>query len=76
MKIHHDATFYVARLRNGDQVAHELPPGRRAFFYVIEGAVTLNGETLSSGDQARITDTSKLEIAGAHDSEVILIDLP
>jgi quercetin 2,3-dioxygenase len=76
VKIHQDATFYVSRLRSGDQVAHELQPDRRAFFYVIEGEVTLNDETLESGDQARITAASKLEIAGTQDSEVILIDLP
>lgn len=76
VKIHQDATFYVARLRNGDRVAHELQPGRRAFFYVIEGEVALNGETLGSGDQARISDLTRLEIAGTRDSEIILIDLP
>lgn len=76
VKIHQDATFYVARLRNGDQVAHELQPHRRAFCYVIEGEVALNGETLGSGDQARITDLTQLKITGANDSEVILIDLP
>lgn len=76
VKIHQDATFYVARLRNGDQVTHELAPHRRAFCYVIEGEVALNGETLGSGDQARITDLTQLKIAGANDSEIILIDLP
>jgi hypothetical protein len=76
VKIHQDATFYVSRLRAGDSVAHELKSGRRAFFYVIEGEVALNGEKLSAGDQARVTDVTKLEIAGARESEIILIDLP
>jgi len=76
VKIHQDATFYVSRLRSGDRVAHELKPGRRAFFYVIEGEVTLNKERLSAGDQARVTDVAELDIAGARESEVILIDLP
>jgi redox-sensitive bicupin YhaK (pirin superfamily) len=76
VKIHQDATFYVSRLRAGDSVAHELKPGRRAFFYVIDGEVRLNGEKLSAGDQARVTDVAKLEIAGAREGEIILIDLP
>ncbi|MGE0133075.1 MAG: pirin family protein [Blastocatellales bacterium] len=76
VRIHQDVTFYVSRLRAGDSVAHELKPGRRAFFYVIDGEVTLNGEKLDAGDQARITDVEKLEITGARESEVILIDLP
>ena len=76
VSVHQDVTFYVSRLRGGDHVAHELKPGRRAFLYVIDGEVTLNGEKLSAGDQARVTDVTKLEIAGERESEIILIDLP
>jgi redox-sensitive bicupin YhaK (pirin superfamily) len=76
VKVNQDVTFYVSRLLAGDLVAHELKPGRRAFFYVIDGEVTLNGEELGAGDQARVTDVTKLEIAGKSESEIILIDLP
>jgi redox-sensitive bicupin YhaK (pirin superfamily) len=76
VKIHQDVAFYVAHLREGDQVSHELKPGRRAFLYVIEGEVTLNGEKLDAGDQARVTDMTNLAIAGGRTSEIILIDLP
>jgi quercetin 2,3-dioxygenase len=76
VKIHQDATFYVSRLRAGDRVGRPLKPGRRAFFYVIDGEVTLNGERLGAGDQARVTDFTELDIAGERESEVILIDLP
>jgi redox-sensitive bicupin YhaK (pirin superfamily) len=76
VKIHQDATFYVSRLFEGASVAHELKSGRRAFLYVIGGEITLNEERLSAGDQARVTDVTKLEIAGARESEIILIDLP
>lgn len=76
VKIHQDVTFYVSHLRTGDQITHELKPGRRAFFYVIEGEVALNGEPLSTGDQARITDATRLELVASGESEIILIDLP
>jgi len=76
VSVHQDVTFYVSRLREGDRVAHELKPGRRAFFYVIDGEVTLNEEKLSAGDQARVTEIAKLEVAGERESEIILIDLP
>jgi hypothetical protein len=36
----------------------------------------LNGETLEAGDQARVTDSARLEIKGSRESEIILIDLP
>lgn len=76
VKIHQDTTFYVSRLRVGDRVAHELKAGRRAFLYVIEGEVTLNDQTLSAGDQARITEAGKLNLSASGESEIILIDLP
>ncbi|HKQ74304.1 MAG TPA: pirin family protein [Blastocatellia bacterium] len=76
VKVHQDVTFYVSRLSRGENVSHELKPERRAFLYVIDGEVRLNGESLSAGDQARVTDVAKLEIAGERESEIILIDLP
>lgn len=76
VKIHQDTTFYVSRLKSGDQIAHELKAGRRAFLYVIEGEVAVNGEALGTGDQARITEAGKLELTASAESEIILIDLP
>ncbi len=76
VKIHQDATFYVSRLGDSDKVAFDLKPGRRAFFYVIEGEVELSGTILESGDQARLTESGSMEISGRKDSEIILIDLP
>jgi redox-sensitive bicupin YhaK (pirin superfamily) len=76
VKIHQDTTFYVSRLRVGDSVAHELKAGRRAFLYVIEGEVALNGENLSAGDQARINEAGTLNLSASGESEIILIDLP
>jgi quercetin 2,3-dioxygenase len=74
--VHQDVTFYVSRVSPGDRVRHELSAGRRAFLYIIEGEVALNGERLVSGDQARITGVSSLELTAEESGEVILIDLP
>lgn len=76
LKIHQDVTFYVTRLEAGQQVTHELQPGRRAFLYVIEGAATLNGEALGTGDQVRLVDAGTLTLVGTENTEAILIDLP
>ena len=76
LKIHQDTTFYVSRLGIGEQVVHTLKPGRRAYLYVIEGGLTVNGESLSAGDQARITGQEQLNLAATEASELILIDLP
>lgn len=76
LKIHQDVTFYVTRLEAGQQVTHELKAGRRAFLYVIEGAATLNGEALKTGDQVRLVNAGTLTLVGTENTEAILIDLP
>lgn len=76
VKINQDATFYVSTIRPGDRLEHSIATGRRVFVYVIEGAMTINGETFETGDQARVTDTDRLEFGATTTSEVILIDLP
>jgi quercetin 2,3-dioxygenase len=76
LKIHQDATFYVARLNAGEDATHDLKAGRRAFLYVIEGALEVNGEKLETGDQARIVAGEQLKLTATQTSEIILIDLP
>lgn len=75
VKVNQDVTFYVARAEAGKSLAHELAVGRRAFLYLIEGEMVVNGETLTSGDQARLTETARLDVQAVGDSEFILIDL-
>ncbi len=76
VKVHQDVTFYVSRLNEGDKVSHSLGAGRKAFVYVIEGEIRLNGDTFAAGDQARITNEARLAMEATKPSEIILIDLP
>lgn len=74
--VHQDVTFYVARLQAGEPLSHPLGEQRRAFLYVIDGALTLNGERFQTGDQARIVNESSLALHPTANSEIILLDLP
>jgi redox-sensitive bicupin YhaK (pirin superfamily) len=76
VKIHQDTTFYVSTLQAGDKLTHMLGDNRRAYLFVIEGEVEVNGQTLASGDQARIESESELKLKALKPSEIILIDLP
>ncbi|HKY03476.1 MAG TPA: pirin family protein [Blastocatellia bacterium] len=76
VKVHQDATFYVSSLKPGERIEHELGEGRRAYLFVIEGELEVNGERLSSGDQARIERERELTIRASNASEIMLIDLP
>jgi quercetin 2,3-dioxygenase len=76
VKVNQDVTFYVSRALPGQTLSHQLAEHRRAFLYVIDGDLSVNGKDLSSGDQARITETSQLDFVASRESEIILIDLP
>jgi len=76
LRIDQDATIYVSSLGEGRELAHSLAAGRRAYLFVISGAIVLNGQRLDAGDQARVERESDLVIRAGNDSELILIDLP
>jgi len=75
VKINQDARLYVTLLKPGEEVAHTFAQGRHGWLQVAKGSVELNGEKLSQGDGAAISDEQKLTIKGAKDSEVLLFDL-
>ncbi|MBY6268777.1 pirin family protein [Parageobacillus thermoglucosidasius] len=75
--IHQDLTIYLSDLEAGRELTFAQQEGRRIFFFVIEGDVALNGETvLHKRDSARITETPALHIASGNGARFMLIDLP
>jgi redox-sensitive bicupin YhaK (pirin superfamily) len=75
MPIHQDADLYLARLEPEQKVTHQLAPGRHAWLHVAEGDVTLNGQTLTSGDAVAVSAESSLQLAGVKPAQVLLFDL-
>jgi redox-sensitive bicupin YhaK (pirin superfamily) len=81
VQIHQDAKIYTSLLAPGQSTSHQLAQGRRAYIFVIDGNLKLNGETLGPGDQARITSERELQLAapsekGAAAADFLLLDLP
>jgi redox-sensitive bicupin YhaK (pirin superfamily) len=76
VKVHQDASVHVARLEPGTEVTHVLGSGRGAYVYLIEGAATFDGEAVSTGDAAKVTDQQALTIRATEVSELILVDVP
>jgi len=75
--IHQDASLSVAELTPGEQLTYPLKPGRHAWLQVITGNVTVNGETLSTGDAVAADSEEALALTaqGSANSEVLLFDL-
>ena len=53
-----------------------LRPGRGGYLYVIDGRLSLNGDTLKTGDAAKVTGEARLELSTDVAAEIILIDVP
>ncbi len=76
LSIDQDATIYVSALRAGQTVTHKSRVGRKAYLFVIEGRLTVNGDALKAGDQARIAGEQELTLQAKEDAALILLDLP
>jgi len=73
---HQDAAVFVAALSAGKEVTHRFGSKRAGYLYLIEGAVALGGDRLSTGDAAKILDQPELPVRAEAASELILVDVP
>jgi len=75
LKIDQDAAIYLSTLPEGTQVEHNLKPGRKAYLFVVNGEIALNGKRFAAGDQARVDHETRLDIVSRSKAELILLDL-
>ena len=76
--INQNARLYVATLQSGQTLKQVLAPGRHAWVQVVRGSIFLNGQPLSDGDGAGVSDEQELSFAGngSEGGEVLFFDLP
>ena len=78
MRMHADASLYMARLKSGDQIVQALNPSRKAYLHLMSGGLTVNGISLSAGDAVMVADETQLKldgVAGEEPAEILLFDL-
>jgi redox-sensitive bicupin YhaK (pirin superfamily) len=76
-QINQDLTIYLSKLDAQQTVTFSQGEGRRMFLFVIEGELSVNGESnLYPRDTARITERSQLELTAKAPAFFMLIDLP
>jgi quercetin 2,3-dioxygenase len=67
---------WVARLTPGTELSQSFDAGRGGYAYVIDGAGTLNGDAVETGDAAKIHGPESLAVAATSDTELIVVDVP
>lgn len=74
--INQDVKLYASILKTGEEVSLDLAKGRHAWVQLISGVLDINGEKLTAGDGAAISDETALTLkAGEDDTEFLLFDL-
>ncbi len=73
--IRQDARVYRIRLAAGQEVRHELAPGRGLWLQVMRGNLTLDTTALSAGDGASSETAGTFVIKGSEETEALLFDL-
>ncbi|VXB53439.1 pirin family protein [Aeromicrobium sp. 9AM] len=69
--VHTAAELLVVRLTAGQTVT--VPAARRSLVHVMVGSVDLGGTTLTSGDEARMTDEGAYDLSAAGDGGDVLV---
>lgn len=76
LTVHQDALLYRAMLEPEVELGYALEPGRHGWLQVIEGAVEVNGQRLTAGDGAAVSDAGSLRVSGRGEwSDLLLFDL-
>ena len=75
VRIVQDAEIWAARFDGEEEAVHNLQPGRKAWLHVVRGNVEVEGEKLSAGDAAAITDLETVLVRAREPAEVLLFDV-
>jgi len=75
LTIHQDAAIYLGDLEAGKEASLPLGSGRHAWVQVLRGGATVNGEPLTAGDAAAVSEEAAVAIRADEAAEVMVFDL-
>jgi quercetin 2,3-dioxygenase len=75
LTIHQDAAIYLGDLEAGKETSLTLGAGRHAWVQVLRGGATVNGESLTAGDAAAVSEEAAVAIRADEATEVMVFDL-
>ena len=74
---HQDAWFSMGQLDKGFETSYTLKkPGNGVYAFVIEGEVTINGQSMNRRDGLGIEDFETLEIKADSEVRLLLMEIP
>lgn len=77
LNIHQNAWFHLARLDKDANISYELKDKKNGVYvFVIDGDITINGQSMNRRDGLGISETDKLDIQSGSEAEVLLMEVP
>ena len=73
--IHADASIYAGLFNADESASLGLAKGHKSYVHLVRGELKVNGQTLKTGDAAKIVDESVVNLTDAVDAEVLVFDL-
>jgi hypothetical protein len=70
-----DAHMYAGLFDGAEETRLKLQPERKAYVFLVRGALQVNQQSLSAGDALMVSDESELHLAQGQDAEVLVFDL-
>ena len=75
VRIHSSTRLFAGLFSKGERSELQLANGRHAWVHVARGEVQLNGQTLSEGDGAALSNEALVKLEGVSSGEVLVFDL-
>ena len=75
VSIHADARMYAGLFDGSENATLPLDPARKAYVFLVRGALQVNGQALNAGDAAMLEAESSLALKEGRDAEVLVFDL-
>ncbi|HWM84524.1 MAG TPA: pirin family protein [Kofleriaceae bacterium] len=74
LTVQQDVALYAGLVDAGEQLRHQIEPGRHAWIHVARGNIELNGTRLDAGDAVGVNEPGPLDITGDA-AELLVFDL-
>ncbi len=75
LKIHQDVWLYAISLDSGKEAEQEISSTRYGWVQVVDGEISMHGETLQAGDGAAIESATQLTFKALSPARILFFDL-
>jgi redox-sensitive bicupin YhaK (pirin superfamily) len=73
--VHQHVDLYASVLQEGEALEMGIAAANKLFVQVVSGEITVNGQVITGGDGAQITNERELRISSQSEAEFLVFDM-